>query len=389
MSPLSRRSFLASTAATGAMAASPALTADRRPRFLLVILRGGMDGLATLPPVGDPALKAYRDAAMGDGTLPLPGQSDFALHPRLTALRELWDKGEFIGLHATGTPYKQRSHFDGQIVLESGYDRPRGSADGWLNRAAHVMGGGADTAMAIGPRPQLVLTGPASVGSWSPNVLPGAEDTTLDRIADLWAADPLLGPHLEQALGQQMVTAGMTDGMNNVRKSRRSIVPMMRGAAELLSRPGGPSLMALDNAGWDTHIRMAGNLSNKLQDLNTGIESLVAGLRPTWRDMVVLVVTEFGRTVALNGNAGTDHGVGGAAFMFGGAVRGGRIVADWPGLAKRSLVEGRDLKVTLDVRRVFAQILHDHVGLPEARIRDTILPGLEGTRGLKDLFRTA
>lgn len=390
MTIVSRRQLLATSAAAGTLAAGGVgHAAVSQPRFLLVILRGGMDGLAALPPVGDPALGAYRDAAMGDGVIPLPGQNDFALHPKLTAFHELWNRGEFIGIHATGTPYRQRSHFDGQIVLESGFDTPRGSADGWMNRAAQAMGGDPSLAMAIGPRPQLVLTGAAPVGSWSPNVLPDTEDTTLDRIAALWAEDPLLGPHLEQALDQQVVTAGMTDGMNKVRKSRRSIVPLMQGAAQLLTRAGGPTLMAVDNAGWDTHIRMAGNLGNKLTDLNLGIETLVKGLQPIWQDMVVLVVTEFGRTVALNGNAGTDHGVGGAAFMFGGAVRGGRIVADWPGLNRRNLVEGRDLKVTLDIRRVFSTVLADHVGLSPDLIQRTIFPGLEGTRGLGGLFRTA
>jgi uncharacterized protein (DUF1501 family) len=389
MPDLSRRHLLASTAAAGALVASPLRAAGRQPHFLLVILRGGMDGLAALPPVGDPSLGKFRDEAMGDGTLPLPGQSDFALHPKLTALRDLWDRGEFIGFHASGTPYKQRSHFDGQIVLESGFDTPRGSADGWMNRATQAAGAGSSFAMAIGPRPPLVLTGAAPVGSWAPNVLPGAEDTTLDRIAELWAEDPLLGPHLEQALGQQLMTAGMTEGMNTVRKSRRSIVPLMRGAGELMARPGGPTLMALDNAGWDTHIRMAGNLGKKLGDLNTGIETLMKELRPIWRETVVLVVTEFGRTVALNGNAGTDHGVGGAAFMFGGAVHGGRIIADWPGLSERELLEARDLRVTLDIRRVFAKVLADHIGLPPTRISVDVFPGLPASRGLTELFRTA
>lgn len=388
MTGVSRRQLLAGTAAAGALATRPLHAAARRPRFLLIILRGGMDGLAAMPPIGDPDLGRFRDEAMGDGVLPLSGQSDFALHPKLSALRDLWDQGEFIGIHATGTPYKQRSHFDGQIVLESGFDTPRGSADGWMNRAAQSLGSNRSLAMAIGPRPPLVLTGTAPVSSWSPNVLPGAEDTTLDRIAELWAEDPLLGPHLEQALGQQLITAGMTDGMNRVRKSRRSIVPMMQGAAELLSRTGGPTLMALDNAGWDTHIRMAGNLGNKLGDLNRGIETLVKGLRPIWQDTVVLVVTEFGRTVALNGNAGTDHGVGGAAFMFGGAVRGGRIIADWPGLARRSLVEGRDLKVTLDIRQIFATTLADHIRMDRPHIQRTIFPGLADSRGLDGLLRT-
>lgn len=385
---LTRRHLLSGTATAGALAATPVRALSGRPRFLLVILRGGMDGLAALPPVGDPDLISHREAVMGDGVLHLPGQTGFALHPALTALRGLWDRGEFIGFHAIGTPYRQRSHFDGQIVLESGFDTPRGSADGWMNRAAGVLGGDRSLAMAIGPRPQLVLTGQAPVGSWSPNVMPGAEDTTLDRIADLWAEDPWLGPHLEQALGQQAVTSSMNDGMNKVRKSRRSIVPLMQGAAELLARPGGPTLMALDNAGWDTHIRMAGNLNNKLRDLNTGIETLIKGLGPVWQDTVVMVVTEFGRTVALNGNAGTDHGIGGAAFMFGGAVHGGRVVADWPGLKQRSLAESRDLKVTLDMRRVFATTLVQHIGMSPALVQDRIFPGIEETRGLDGLFRT-
>ncbi|WP_417515447.1 DUF1501 domain-containing protein [Minwuia sp.] len=392
MARLSRRSLLAAVTASGALTLAPrsaALAGTQDRRFLLIILRGGLDGLSALPPVGDPAFASHRPESLAARPLSLAGQSDFALHHALPALQRIWNAGQLIGLHAVGTPYRDRSHFDAQNVLESGYRTPRGSANGWLNRALVAMGGETGLGMAVGPRAPLVLTGPAPVGSWSPNTLPGTEDSTLERIAALWANDPLLATHIEQALDQQTMTANLGRSAGDVRKTRRSIVPLLKGAGDLLANPAGPRLMALDNAGWDTHVRIEGNLSRKLTDLNEGLESLISRLQPVWQQTAVLMVTEFGRTVALNGNAGTDHGTGGAAFLFGGAVNGGRIISDWPGLSQRDLLDGRDLRPTVDLRHVFRSTLHDHMQLSRSALDDTVFPDDLGHRGpLRDLFRS-
>lgn len=387
-----RRSFVLTGAAGGLAAALPigsSLAAHSDARFLLVILSGGLDGLAALPPVGDPHLEGFRARFLEAGHLELAGQDLFALHPELTAFQRLWDRREMLALHATGTPYRERSHFDAQNVLESGLDAPSGTTDGWLNRAIASTSGLGDAAMAIGHRPPLVMQGATKVGSWSPNGLPDADGSTIERVAALWADDPLLAPHIARAIEQQSMTASLSNGMGDVKRARRSIVPLLEGAADLMARADGPRIVALDNAGWDTHVRQINGLGLKLRDLNEGIASAVRTLRPVWDRTVIMIVTEFGRTVAINGNEGTDHGNGAAAFLLGGAVNGGRVIADWPGLDPHSLLDGRDLRVTLDIRQVFERVMAEHVGLPGHTVRNTVFPGLGDSRGLDGLFRTA
>ncbi|WP_416897554.1 MAG: DUF1501 domain-containing protein [Minwuia sp.] len=389
MATISRRFLIRSASAATLAASTPGLARAAAPgakRFLLVILRGGVDGLAVLPPIGDPDLARHRPDATK--ALHLGGRRDFGLHPDLTALAGLWRRKQLVAFHAIGTPYRDRSHFDAQNVLESGLPEPRGSADGWLNRAVLAAQLPEAVAMNIGPRPSLVLSGQAQVGSWSPNGLPPADDSTLARIADLWSADRLLGPYLERAIDQQAMTGSMDSPMDGARAEGRSIVPLMTGAAELMSKPDGPRIVALDNAGWDTHVRMDAALGRKLGDLNRGLEVLIEGLQPVWNETAVLVVSEFGRTAAINGNQGTDHGNGGAAFLFGGAVQGGHVIADWPGLGPRDLLDARDLRPTLDVRQLFRAVLHDHLAFASAPLGQTILPGVRPSRAFEGLFRT-
>ena len=386
MTELSRRRLLASSGLTLAAGLTPALPAfagaDER-RLLVVILRGGMDGLAALPPLGDPDFAGLRTA----GAAPLPLDGFFGLHPALPTLARLWARKEMIGFHAVGTPYRERSHFDAQNVLESGLDGPSGSADGWLNRAVAERGAPAGYAMGVGIRPPLVLRGRVTVGSWAPNALPQADESTLARIAALWREDPLLAPHIASALEQQRMTAGLDEGIEGTRQSRRRLEPLMKGAAELMSTPDGPRVVAMDDTGWDPHTNEANRLDRKLAELEAGLELLVGGLQPVWRHTAVLVVTEFGRTVRINGNQGTDHGVGGAAFLFGGAVDGGRIVSEWPGLAPRDLIQGRDLRPTIDLRNLFRALLHDHLGYASAALGERVLPGVRRDRRLDGLIR--
>lgn len=386
MTGLSRRRLLASTGLALGAGLTPALPAfagaDER-RLLVVILRGGMDGLAVLPPTGDPHFASLR----APETAPLPLDGLFGLHPALPTLARLWEGKELVGFHAVGTPYRERSHFDAQNVLESALDGPSGSADGWLNRAIAERGAPTGYAMGVGIRPPLVLRGRVTVGSWSPSALPRADEATLARIAALWREDPLLAPHIRNALEQQGMTAGLDQGIEGTRRSRRRLEPLMKGAAELMRAPDGPRVVAMDDSGWDTHTNAANRLERKLAELEAGLDLLIGGLQPVWRHSAILVVTEFGRTVRINGNRGTDHGVGGAAFLFGGAVDGGRIVSEWPGLAPRDLIQGRDLRPTIDLRNLFRALLHDHLGYASAALGDRILPGVRRDRRLDGLIR--
>lgn len=387
MNSVSRRRLLATAGLSlGATLASgvPAFAGQDEKRLLVVILRGGVDGLALLPPHGDPHFGKHRDLAGHPGA-DLDGF--FGLHPELRTLRGLFQRRELTAFHAVGTPYRERSHFDAQNVLESGFDQPRGNADGWLNRAVVQRGAPTGYAMGIGIRPPLVLRGRVAVGAWAPNALPQADESTLARIAALWAEDPLLAPHIRSALEQQRMTAGLDAGIEGAGQVRRRLEPLMKGAAELMAAPDGPRVIAMDDTGWDTHTNAANRLDRKLVELEAGLELLVQGLQPVWRHTAVLVITEFGRTVSLNGNGGADHGVGGAALLFGGAVAGGRVVADWPGLGPRDLIAQRDLRPTVDLRNLYRAVLEDHMAYRGDAIGDSILPGVRRDRRLDGLFR--
>lgn len=387
MTGLSRRRLLAATGFTLGASLTPALPAFARApenRLLVLILRGGVDGLSVLPPVGDPRLARHRDLSERP---PEALDGFFALDARLPTLKRLWDAREMTGFHAIGTPYRERSHFDAQNVLESGLDQPSGSADGWLNRAVVQHGAPPGYAMGIGVRPPLMLRGKVTVGSWAPNALPAPDDSTLARIAALWEEDPLLAPHILSALEQRDMTADLDAGVEDAGHARRRLEPLMKGAAELMGAPDGPRIIAMDDTGWDTHTNEGNRLGRKLAELDAGLELLLRGLAPVWDRTAVLIVTEFGRTVDINGNRGTDHGVGGAAFLLGGAVAGGRIVADWPGLAPSDLIDARDLRPTLDLRNLYRALLEDHMGFRGDAIGDAILPGVRRDRRLDGLFR--
>lgn len=386
----SRREILGGVAGVIGACAVPAILAPRislaapasgEARLVLVLLRGALDGLAAAPPVGDPGYSRLRGdlgLAAAEGLHRIDDL--FALHPSLQFLASQWQQRQMTLLHAVATPYRERSHFDGQDVLESGHARPHDSRSGWLNRAlAGLPATGrtrAQAGVALGPAVPLVMRGPAQVASWSPSQSPQMEEDTLQRIADLYARDELLSRRLAEA-GAAQAMAGEGAGMDaSGARGRAQFAQMARMAAGFLLAEQGPRVAVLETTGWDTHANQGstqGALSARLAALDGGLQTLHAQLGAAWSSTAVLVVTEFGRTAAVNGTRGTDHGTGAAAFLLGGAVRG-RVVADWPGLAPDALHEGRDLAPTLDLRAVFAALLCDHLGMDRGFVQREVFP---------------
>lgn len=366
-------------------------------RLVVIMLRGGLDGLAAVPPWRDPNYADIRGTLAleppggGDGALDLDGY--FGLHPALAPLHALYAKRQAIVFHALATPYRERSHFDGQDLLENGTTRPRGAPDGWLNRAIAALGtSDRRLGIAFGRTVPLLLAGDAPVASWAPTRLPDAPADFLTRVAALWQPDPLLGSALAEGLKAQAMSDELlgTD-MRGPGGRSGPFLALAEAAGRLLAADDGPRIAAVDLGGWDTHAqqgKLTGRLATALGFLARGVEALSAGLGPAWDKTAVLALSEFGRTAAPNGTGGTDHGTAGCGFLFGGAVRGGRVLADWPGLAKQNLHEGRDLKPTFDSRALCKGLLRDHLGLDGRLLTERIFPGSAAVKPLDGLVRT-
>lgn len=405
-------------------AAARAHRASEDPRLVLVILRGAMDGLEAVPPCGDPDYPRLRDEI----AIPPPGSTDgalaldgtFALHPAFNFLHECYGAGELIVFHAVASPYRARSHFDGQDVLENGTAQPHAVRTGWLNRALAALpppsrGSFApDVArtprqlgVALGQNVPLVMRGPAEVASWAPSRLAPLDDDTLQRLQDLYASDSLLARRLADALAAQTIAgaeaaAGSEMAAASTRAERSPLAAarapqaagryteMIRAAAGFLRNETGPRVAVFDTNGWDTHANeggVRGALGQRFAVLDSALRAFKDDLGPSWRETAIVLVTEFGRTAAVNGTRGTDHGTATAAFVLGGAVRGGRVIADWPGLAARALFEGRDLAPTLDLRSVLKGLLHEQLGVSRQALENSVFPQSAQAPPLKDLLR--
>ncbi len=402
----SRRRFLIGAGALAAGAALPnALFAHTggSSRLVVVILRGALDGLAAVPPYGDPGyLDLHRELAIAvpggpDGALAL--NNLFGLHPSLGFLHERFAAGELVVFNAVASPYRDRSHFDGQNVLENGLTKPLGTADGWLNRALTALpragSGPADRAVAISQNVPLILRGQASVISKSPQVTPDVDEDLLMRLADLYSNDDWFSARLSEGVQTGKMVESAADSPAMGKSSARAGYPGRLGAtarmaAELMRSDGGPEIAVIEAGGWDTHANQGGAkgaLATRLAGLDQALKSLADGLGPLWPQTAVLVVTEFGRTAAVNGTRGTDHGTGGCAFLLGGAVRGGQVIADWPGLQSRALLDNRDLKPTLDLRSVFKTVLDEHLHVDADTLAKRVFPDSSGARPLQGLMR--
>jgi uncharacterized protein (DUF1501 family) len=393
-----------------------AAPAASEARFVFIILRGALDGLSAVPPTGDPDyLRLREQLALGvpgstGGSLALGGP--FALNPGLAFVHEAYAAREALVFHAVATSYRERSHFDGQDVLESGLAVPHASEVGWLNRAVAGLPAtsahGAELGVALGQNVPLVLRGPAPIASWSPTKLPDIDEDTLQRIADRYATDPLLSRRLGEALATDQVAAESAAAAAPVPESdgAAAMMPASTGparragygyahvetvqmAANFLKREDGPAVAVFDTTGWDTHFNEGGSdgqLTLRLGALDGALRAFKESLGATWSRTVILIATEFGRTAAANGTRGTDHGTGAAAFLLGGAVNGGRVVCDWPGLSARTLYQGRDLQPTLDLRTIIKSVLRDHLKLTSRKIDGDVFPD-RGIAYMADLIR--
>jgi uncharacterized protein (DUF1501 family) len=375
---LTRRAALRLLAAAGAILparmvlAAPTGAPDdpAGPRLVVVMLRGALDGLAAVPPRGDPAWSALRtedDASAAALVL----DNTFAMHPALANLHRWYTQKELLVLHATASPYRERSHFDAQQLMESGGERPFVLSTGWLGRALQASG---KPAIAITASMPLALRGADGASTWTPDRRRPVEQDLLSRVAQMYRGDAQLAAAFSQATGQKDMAMAADGGPG--------FASLARQAGLFLADPKGPRVAWLEAGGWDTHANQHARLARLLAGLDEGLAALREGLGGQWARTSVLVMTEFGRSARFNGSGGTDHGTGGVALVAGGSVAGGRVLTDWPGVATAQLFEGRDLKPTMDLRSVLVPLVQRQFGLDQAVVQSSILPGAVATRQL-------
>jgi uncharacterized protein (DUF1501 family) len=366
---LNRRHLIAAGLGASAAGLLPKMAwaaADTDRRFIFIIQRGAADGLGILAPVGDPAFAAARgELAVTEGS---KLSSLFTLHPAMVESAKLFAQKQAAFAHAVASGYRERSHFDGQNILETGGLRPYGRDDGWVNRLLSLLSTGERRALAIATAIPPALRGAAEVGSYAPSRLPDADAGLMERVAMLYAEDAQLAP-LWASATQTEAMAGMADPGGRGGAAAGKLV------ANLMNGPEAARVVMVESNGWDTHVNQAGRLNGLLRDVDAMIATLRTDLGPAWDKTLILVATEFGRTVAVNGTRGTDHGTASAAMLFGGGLAsGGTIMADWPGLASGQLYEGRDLKPTMRFERLVVDMLSAHYGIEPGKLQRTVFP---------------
>lgn len=345
-----------------ALAAAPT-----QARLVVIIMRGALDGMAAVVPYGDPDLAGLRGALVPDAVGAAGGMLDlggfYGLHPALPTMHDLFAAGELLPVHAVAGHYRSRSHFEAQDFMESGADQRMTS--GWLNRAVLALPAtpGPEAGLTIGMATPLLMRGPAPIGSWAPPSFSQPEPDLYARIAALNVADPVTGPAIAEGLRDRGYSGEVLAGTEPA-KDAYAFPALAAAGGRLLATPSGPRVAALELGGWDTHAGQMQRLRGPLGQLDGGLAALKAGLGEAWAQTAVLVMTEFGRTARMNGTNGTDHGTGTVAFIAGGRVAGGRVLANWPGLAPGRLLEQRDLQPTRDLRSLAKGLLIDHLGLP-------------------------
>jgi len=375
---LSRRTFVAAGSAAAGLATlgfpgvSFAKAATDR-RFVFIIQRGAADGLHVVAPTGDPAYAGLRGDFAQDLAAGTKLGSFFALHPALAETAKLYAARQALFVHAVASPYRDRSHFDGQNVLETGGSAAYRVRDGWMNRLLGLLPADEAKALALSTTVPMALRGSHEVSSYAQSQLPSATDDLMARVSALYVPDQQLHGLWSAAMDTRM-KAG--DSMQSGGGQNGAAIGSL--AAKMLSGNGARIAM-IETNGWDTHSGQRGRLNVQLRNLDQLLAALKTGLGADWANTLVVVATEFGRTAKPNGTGGTDHGQASAAMLLGGAVNGGRVVADWPGLSTAALYEDRDLKPTTDLDGLIAGALAQHYGLDPARAMTTLFPETRGT----------
>jgi uncharacterized protein (DUF1501 family) len=381
MTMLTRRFFLGAGGAAVAALSMPGMAfarANTSRRFLFIIQRGAADGLSILGPTGDPQHSSIRgdfDQDLATGT---KLGSFFTLHPALAEMARMYADKQALFVHAVASPYRDRSHFDGQNVLETGGSAAYQLRDGWLNRLVGLLPA-SEKALALSDTVPMALRGPNQVSSYAPSKLSGPSDDLLQRVSTMYDSDQQL-----HALWSEAVATRMSAG--NVEASGANGAAIGGVAAKLLSGDSGARIAMIETNGWDTHAGQRGRLAAQLKNLDGIVGALKSGLGADWANTLVLVATEFGRTARPNGTGGTDHGEASLAMLLGGAVAGGKVIADWPGLSAAALYEGRDLKPTTGLDTLIAGALAQHHALEPARVMTTLFPESRGSAFAQQLI---
>jgi len=362
--------------------------APTQKRLIFINLKGALDGLHALIPYADPNYRKLRPTlalqkpGMEGGVIDLDGS--FGLHPALQSLHDLYRQNELILIPAISSQYRQRSHFEAQNMLEGGGKLPYQEKSGWLNRAIRQMGISPNRiGLSIGATLPLILQGSADIRTWSDSRIPEANPEFLSQINALYDGDPLLHKAFSQA--NQDKNNSMQN--KNMRVNNKRLISSTRAALAILKEKAGPRIAVIEAGGWDTHYAQERRLSQLFDDLGQSISLIKTELGPVWKDTVVMVVSEFGRTAAENGSKGTDHGTGGLAIIAGGRVNGGKVRGAWPGLSSKALFEDRDLAPANRLESVFKSTLIEHLGLSESKVADFVFPNLGSLSMMENLYQ--
>ena len=401
----SRRDLLRGGAGLAMASALPGISLAQSAKdtvFIFIILRGGLDGLVAAVPYGDPHYAKIRGANAFDAADLTDLDGFYGLPPALRKWRPLWRDKELLIVHALGNPYDSRSHFDAQEVLEIGFDRPKGNSGGWMARALNATGASGE-ALAVTPGLPLVLRGATPPMTWYPSWVypPERAEDYMQQLDGFYKRDPVLGPVYRKGMDLRSIVSSTTTApesetmMGHPDRGLRFSSPQEAASvfsdlARIINTGSGPNTAVMELGSWDTHSVQGvktGALADLMTNLAEGILALKDTLGSTWSNTVVAIATEFGRTAEFNGSAGTDHGTGMAAYLVGGNVNGGRVVADWPGLARRNLYQERDLAVTLDIRAMFKGIAHEHLKVSSHDLDTKVFPNSAGITPMRDLVR--
>jgi uncharacterized protein (DUF1501 family) len=377
MKMLTRRSFIGAGSAASALATLgfPNIAfarANTQRRFVFIIQRGAADGLHIVAPTGDPTYAGLRADFAQDLVNGARLNPFFTLHPALAETAKMYADRQALFVHAVASAYRDRSHFDGQNVLETGGTAAYRLKDGWMNRLLGLLPADEGKALALSATVPMALRGAREVSSYASSQLPSPSDDLLTRVTSLYQSDEQLHALWTAAMDTRMKAGDSMQAGGGPKGAATGAL-----AARMLTGDGARIAM-IETNGWDTHSAQRGRLKAQLRDLDQLLAALKSGLGPEWSNTLIVVATEFGRTARPNGTGGTDHGQASAAMLLGGAVAGGKVIADWPGLSNAALYEGRDLKPTTDLDGLVAGALAQHYGLDPARVMTMLFPESRG-----------